>query len=259
MYRFCLDAKASEATGDALKLKLWLRRMSISSPRMTIKNHYPWPLKLMFLAFAIGLGGAVALWAYDLGRQFTGLKRPPSADLAAYKAQLDKVAAQRDQYSNTVNSADNRLIIERTAQQQLGAQVKALEAENSKLKEDLAFFESLLPTDTGAQGISIRRLKVEMVGPGQLRYRLLLMQGGRGKNDFSGNLQLAVTTLQGGRTTVILFPTAASGDTAKFKLDFRHYQRVEGVVTIPDGATAKAVQARVLEKGQMRTQLSAYM
>ena len=49
--------------------------------------------------------------------------------------------------------------IERAAHKQLAAQVKALEAENARLKEDLAFFDSLLPAGTGSEGISIRRLE----------------------------------------------------------------------------------------------------
>ena len=224
---------------------------------MTVKSHWPWPLKLLFLVCAIGLGGAVALWTYDLGRQFTGFKRLPGSDATQYKEQLDKLLAQRDQYSTTVNSAESQLIIERTAKKQLAAQFKGLEAENAKLKEDLAFFESLLPTDTGKQELSIRRFKIDMIALNQLRYRMLLMQGGRGKNDFAGNLQLAVTTLQAGRTTVILFPGPNSDESEKFRLNFRHYQRVEGVLTLPGGATVKTVQARILEKGQMRTQLSA--
>lgn len=242
-----------------MKMRLWVRRMSISAPRMSVRSHYPWPMKLLFLVGTIALGGAGALWTYDLGKQFSGVRHVPNAELANYKAQLDRLAAQRDKDSSTVNSADNQLIIERTAQQQLATQVKSLEAENSKLKEDLAFFESLLPADNAAQGISIRRMKVEMAAPNQLRFRILLMQGGRGKNDFSGNLQLAVTTLQAGRSTVIIFPSATAGDADKFKLDFRRYQRAEGVVTLPEGGTVKAVQARVLEKGQTRTQMSAYL
>ncbi|MDP9108482.1 MAG: phage scaffolding protein [Pseudomonadota bacterium] len=240
-----------------MKRRLLMRRLSVSAPRVSIKSHLPWPLRALLLMLVIGLGGAVAAWTYDLGRQFAGMNGVSSADVAAYKAQLDKLAAQRDKYSSTVASADNQLIIERTAKQQLAGQVKTLEAENSKLKEDLAFFESLLPTDGATQALSIRRMKVDLVSPAQLRYRLLLMQGGRGKNDFSGNLQLAVTTLQAGRTSVILFPAATPADADKFKLSFQHYQRVEGVITLPEGASVKSVQARVLERGQLRTQLSA--
>jgi hypothetical protein len=173
------------------------------------------------------------------------------------QAQLQKMTAERDRFSTTVNSAESQLTIERAAKQQLATQMKALEAENTKLKEDLVFFESLLPTDTGTQDVAVRRLTIDPVGPNQLRYRMLLMQGGRGKTDFSGTLELALTTLQAGRSTVVLYPKATDTDRSTFKLQFRHYQRIEGILTVPDGAVARSLQVRILEKGQMRAQASA--
>lgn len=198
------------------------------------------------------------MWTYDLGRSFTGFIPGASREqLSTFRDQFDKVKAERDQFSTTVNAAESQLNIERSAQKQLAAQVKALETENVRLKEDLAFFESLLPADTGAHGVSIRRLKAEIVAPNQLRYRLLVMQGGKGERDFVGNLQLAITVLQGGKSAMMTFPDASSSDVEKFKLGFKHYQRVEGVLTLPEGATIKNVQARILEKGQTRAQQSA--
>jgi hypothetical protein len=241
-----------------LKFKLWVRRLSVSAPRMTIKSRLPWPLRLVYVAVALGLGGAIAMWTFDLGRSFTGFIPGASREqLAGFKEQLDKITAERDQFSTTVNAAESQLNIERSAQRQMAAQVKTLETENIRLKEDLAFFESLLPADTGAQGVSIRRLKAEIVAPNQLRYRLLVMQGGKGDRDFVGNLQLTVTVLQGGNSAMMVFPDANSGQADKFKLSFKHYQRVEGVLMLPEGVSMKAVQARIMDKGQVRAQQSA--
>jgi len=182
---------------------------------------------------------------------------PPSgAQVATYKEQIEKLSAERDQFSTTANAAESQINIERSAQKQMATQAKTLEAENTKLKEDLAFFESLLPADTGAHGVTIRRLKADVLAPNQLRYRLLIMQGGKGDHDFIGNLQLTVTVLQGGKSAMMNFPEVNAADTEKFKLGFKHYQRMEGVLTLPDGAQMKTVQARVLEKGQIRAQLS---
>lgn len=243
---------------NSLKFKLWLRRWSISAPRMTIKTYLPWPLKAVFLAIVVGVGGAIALWGYDLGQSLTGFSpRASREQLAGYKDQLEKLRAERDELSTTVNSAESKLNIQRSAEKQLAAQVKTLEADNSKLKEDLAFFESLLPADTGSQGVSIRRMKVETVAPNQLRYRLLVMQGGKGDHEFGGNLQLTVTVLQGGKSAMMTFPEPTSTEKEKFKLGFKHYQRIEGVLTLPEGASMKTVQARILEKGQIRAQQSA--
>jgi len=233
--------------------------MSISSPRMTIKTQLPWPLRALIFC-----GGLAAVLLF--GSLFYVQGKVPGFPMAdsreqveQLKEQVQKLTVERDQYSTTANAAETKQNMDRSEQQQLAVQVKSLEGENIKLKEDLAFFESLLPVDANAQGVSIRRLKSEIVAPNQLHYQLLVMQGGKGEHDFVGNLQLNVTVLQGGKSAMIAFPEPTSTEPQKYKLAFKHYQRVDGILTVPDGAVIKAVQARILDKGQIRAQMSAYM
>jgi outer membrane murein-binding lipoprotein Lpp len=244
--------------GNSLKWKLWKRRLSISAPRMAIRTQASWPMRLLMVIVVVLLGGLLAMRAYEFGRDLTGFKSGMvSEHLERLKDQVEQLRHERNAFSATANAAESQINIERAAQKQLVTQVKALEAENIKLKEDLAFFERLLPADTGPQGVSIRRLTVDTVSVNQLRYRMLIMQGGKGDRDFVGNLQLLVTMQKNGSNPVMVFPNGKADDAEKFKLVFRHYQRVEGIVTLPEGVSIKAVQARILEKGQLRAQQSA--
>ncbi|MGV3741297.1 MAG: DUF6776 family protein [Burkholderiaceae bacterium] len=242
-----------------MKVKRLSRHRSIAVPKVTIKTHLPWPVKLAMISVVLGLSAALVMWTYEMGRGITGQRQDAkNQEIEALKAQLASLSAEHDQFSSTANAAESRLTIERSAARQLAAQVRALEAENNKLKEDLAFFESLLPAGTGEHGVTVQQLKVENIGANQLRYRLLLMQGGKGMQQFIGNLQLAVTVEQGGKSAMMIFPgrNSAELERDRFKLAFKHYQRVEGVLTLPEGAVAKHAQVRVLEKGQIRAQQS---
>jgi TolA-binding protein len=244
-----------EPVFKSLRWKRWRQRWSISAPRVKIKNHLPWPLRAVFIAIVVGLGGAVAMWTYDLGRNFTGFKTGASAEqIAQMQSQIKQVGDERDQLQATINASDSQLNMERSLQEQLKQQVKSLEEENGKLKDDLSFYESLLPSDAAAKGIAIRRLKVEMVSPTQVRYQVLVMQGGKVDHDFIGNYQVVMTLVQGGKSAMMTLPKPDAAD--KYKLAFRHYQRVDGVLAVPDGAIAKSVQVRILEKGAIRTQQS---
>ncbi len=248
----------SKLFGTSLRFKLWRRRLSVAAPKVIIQRHFPWPVRLLLVAVMLGLAGAIAMGTYDLGRNLAGFHSGASkAELASLQERLDQILLERDQYSGSANAVESQLNIERSAQKQLIAQVKSLETENVRLKEDLAFFESLLPASTGPQGVTIRRLKVETIAVNQLKYRLLVMQGGKGERDFVGNLQLAVTVVQDGKSAMIVFPEGKPGEVEKYRLTFKHYQRMEGVLTLPEGASIKAVQARILEKGQIRAQQSA--
>lgn len=244
--------------GPSLRLKLWRRRLSVAAPRVSIRHHLPWPLRLLLLTIVLGLAGAIALATYDLGRKLTGRSDAISpAQVSELHERLAQATAERDRFSGSVDAAESQLQIERTAQQQLATQVKTLLAENARLKEDLAFFEKLLPSSTGAAGISIQRLVVESIAPNQLKYRLLVMQGGKGGHEFIGNLQLTVSVVREGKSAMIVFPDTKSADGDRYKLAFQHYQRMEGTLNLPEGVTVQSVQARILEKGQLRTQQSA--
>jgi hypothetical protein len=250
----------SSSAFNAMKFRLWRRRMSVSSRRMTIKTQVAWPIRFIGVAAVLGLAGAAAMWAYDMGRNLTAPRLDNSREqlIQQYRQQIDQLSTERDHFSAMANASESQINMERAAQKQLAAQSKALENENTALKEDLAFFETLLPNAIGSQGIAIRRMKVEALSPNQLRYRLLVMQGGRGEQMFAGNLQLVVTVLQDGKSAMITFPAlSAVAEQEKFRLSFKNYQRVEGVLTLPPGASTTMVQARVLAKGQIRAQQSA--
>jgi hypothetical protein len=69
--------------------------------------------------------------------------------------------------------------------------LKTLEEENTRLKSDLATFESLAGEPGGESGLAISRLQIVPEGGGQYRYRLLLAQTGDKKDkEFNGMLQL---------------------------------------------------------------------
>jgi hypothetical protein len=239
-----------------MRWKLFLRRLSISAPRMTVRTHRPWPLRALRSVLLIGAGGAMALALYDLGREYGPLpRRTTSAETQALQVALAAAQAERDQLRAESLSAESKVAIEHAAQQQLASQVMQLEKENARLKEDLAFFESL-PTMHKTQGVLIRSAKLTTDPAAQrLQYKLLVMQGGKPSAEFKGSVQLQITLQQGGRHAVVTVPEKGASD-ASFRLSFRHYQRIEGAWPIPAGAVVKSVDIRVVDSTAVRAQQS---
>lgn len=234
-------------TGSS-KTRLWFKRRSIFAPRLVIKRQLSWPLRIVLGLLTLTCASALAWGSYALGR---GLILPVDYQVESVGVKLEQPVGA------SVGTTESQISIERSARQQLARQIKTLESENGKLKEDLAFFEGLLPPTTTAGGVTIRQLKADPVGPNQLRYRLLVMQGGKADQNFKGTVQLAVTVLQEGKNAMIVFPGGALQDPAdveKFQLAFKRYQRIEGVLTLPSGTRMQSMQARILENGRLRAQ-----
>jgi hypothetical protein len=226
-----------------MRWRLIRRRLSISAPRMAVRSHLPWPLRWALVALMLGFSGALALWAFDFGRNLAGLKHDPGAQQEAMtqlRQQLVDARRDRDAAQSVANSADSLLKTERVTQERLAEQVKSLEAENLALKDDLGFFERLLPAS--ADGLSIRGLVVEPQAAGQWHYQLLLMQqGGRKQAEFTGRIELLPSGLKDGR------PWIAPAAAVALPLSFKQYRRVEGQFPLPAGVVVKQVQVRVLD------------
>jgi len=235
-----------------MRWRLLRRRLSISAPHMAVRSHLPWPLRWAVAAVMLGFSGALALWAFEFGRDIAGLNSsgPANTELVQdMRRQLTDAREARDRAQSIANSADSLITTERVTQQRLSEQVKALEAENLALKDDLGFFERLLPA-SGGEGLSVRGLQGEIDGAGQLRYQLLVMQrgGGRSQAEFKGRVELMLIGLRDGK------PWFDTAPVLRRTLQFKQYSRVEGLVACPPHVQVKQVQVRVLDDaGVLRT------
>lgn len=230
-------------------LKKFRQRFGISAPRMTVTTHVAWYWRMLGLVAVLSCSLALAAWMYDAGRRFAGFDRSEAEqELSQLRESVVKLTRETAELRASVNASESKLQIERAAQTQLGRQVKTLEDENVRLKEDLAFFENLIPGENRDNTLLINRFRVEAGAlPGEFRYRLLLLQGGRRDKPFQGNLQLLVTLQQDGKGAIITLPEA--GAAAAYKISFKYFQRVEGTFRVAPGAQVKTVQVRIFESG----------
>jgi len=231
------------------------RRFGISAPNVTVKTEIAWYWRWLGLVLAAAIAVAVAGWMYDAGRRFAGFDRSElQQELTSVRERLVKLEAENKELGAQTHAGEAKLQIERTAQQQLASQVKVLVEENARLKEDLGFFENLMPAETRDPGLSINRFRVDPdVLPSHYRYRLLLLQNGKRVSEFQGSLQLILTLHDGAKDVILTLPgegaAEAKTDAKTYRVTFRYFQRIEGMFQIPAGNSLKSVQVRVLENG----------
>jgi len=234
-------------------LKRRLRNLfGIRAPRVAIRTYVPWQWRVLSVLMLLGMFLAFAIWVYDAGRRFAGFD---SSESEHHQIELrEKVAALESELSqvrNIANVSDSNLRIERAAQEQLSKQVKALEAENLRLREDLAIFESMAKEGLSDTGPSISRLSVSPGDGGSYHFRLLVArQAGKKDRDFHGSYQLVLNIQRQGSNAMMTLPKAEEAD--RYQLVFRHFRRVEGNFSIPADARLVAVEARLIQNGVIK-------
>lgn len=234
-----------------------LARRVKPAPKLTIRRQLSRRFRIALFVALCMIGMAMGGIGYALGRGMVVFGKGGATDAnAPLQRRIDRLGAERDRIAKSLNASESQLAIERSAKEQMASELKALEIENAQLQEDLSFFENLLPAGPVSQDISIRRLNLDFVAPNQLRYRMLIMRHGKAEQNFRGNLQLAVDLASNGGRSTVIFPEQNGADTDQFNLGFRHYQRIEGILKLPEGSQVKSVQARVYENGKLRSQQS---
>lgn len=239
-----------------MKLRLLLRRLTVSAPRMAVRSALPWPLRWAGLAVVAGFCAALALWSFEFGKEIAGLDVGTKTQLlqlqsenAALLAKVQHLADERNQVQSLVNTADTRLIAEKAAQEKLAEVNRTLQAENQQLRDDLGFFEQLVPSSgAGAAALTIRGLQVTILPSGELQWRVLVIQGKKNPPDWDGQLQLVFSGVSAGK------PWTGSLPNGAMAIKVKQYGRAEGAFAVPVQTVVKTVTARLLQGSTVRAQ-----
>jgi hypothetical protein len=222
-----------------MRFKLLRRRLTISAPRMAVRSAMPWPLRWAGAAIVLGFCGAIALWAFEFGKSIAGLETGAKEELVQLRADVVKLREERDKAQSVFNTSASLITAEKAARDQLATQIKALEAENRALRDDLGFFEKLIPTS--AEGVAIRAMQAEVLAGTQLKWQLLVIQPVKNAPEFRGKLEMSLAGTLNGKPWMMELPGGPQ------PLQFRQYRRVEGMVDLPPQAVVKNVSAKVVE------------
>ena len=207
---------------------------------MAVRSAMPWPIRWVVGAVMLGFSAAIGLWAFEFGKGIAGLDTNATDELKLLRAEVVQLRQEREKAQTIANISGSLLTTEKAAQEKMAAQIQQLEATNLQLRDDLGFFEKLLPA-SGADGVSIRGLQAELLSASQLRWQVLVIQPVKGAPDFNGKLDVTVNGLLAGKPWTTTLPGGAQA------LQFKQYRRIEGVLDVPAQAVVKTVTAKVVE------------
>ena len=247
-------------SGPALKLRRLRSRFGITAQQVAVRTQVPWHWRAMAAGAAVAIVVVLASWAYDTGRRLGGFDRSASEEeIAALRQKVAGLEEEAARLRTVANAADSNLQIEKTTRDQLGRQVKTLEDENARLKENLAVFENLARGGAAGDSISLGRMRVEPDSTrGSYRYRLLVSRRGEhAGEEFRGSLQIYLTVLQDdGGSAMIILPRPEDPDAARFAVSFRSVRTLEGHFQIPPEARIKRVEIRLVQGNAVKASQS---
>ena len=232
-----------------MRFRLLRRRLTVSAPRVSVRSALPWPFLWVLGALLLGFSAAIAVWAFEFGKDIAGLDRNAQEELQQLRREVQILRTDLSEAQSVANTSDSLLLTERSAQEQLTMQLRQLQADNEMLRSDLGFFERLIP-GSGGDSLSIRGLQAERLSPSQLKWQVLMMQPGKNAPDFKGALEVTFIGTLAGK------PWSAKSAPAPQPVVIKGYLRMEGIVDVPEQAVVENVTAKILQGNSVRSMQS---
>lgn len=217
------------------------RHYGVSARRVAVKSQRPWYWRLLVAIIFMSLGYGICYWQLVKG---------------GFGNSVEAVVQQNRLLLAKVSQSELLLQLEHAAQDTLMKELASLQEEDMRLKEDVAFYKSILSETTTSAGLKLHSFKISKgAQPNQYEYHIMLMQTGRSSKTVQGTLSLSLIGTQNGNPVTLSLNDNASAGQA-ISINFKYYQRVDGSFNLPNGVVGHTVAASFFETGASQPRLS---
>lgn len=235
-------------------------RQSISASKLVVRPHVPWYRRLLMSLVGLLLVASLAYGMYVIGQNTA---QPASNITVTADPVLEQILESNsclEKYDTALCSQLAELVrqlqISNATRADLVKQVRSLDEENERLREDLTLFQQMISGNEASSDVElvIHRFSLEAGQlPGEYLYTLLLAQGDQRSKEFSGKLEFVVGLLQNGEEKFISL--VDENASREFPVSFRFYHRLEKSFQIPADTVVKSLQVLIYENGSSKAML----
>jgi hypothetical protein len=214
-----------------------------------VRHHFSWPWYLAGALLLAAVAGSLAWGLVQRGE--VGLM---AAEIESLRARVSRDEEELRRLRSTAGTGENLAALERSAQQQLLARIRLLEAENVSLKEDGLLIERLMAQPATESQLHLESVKVFPEGDARYRYRIFLsFRPSKHQAEFRGRFQLRMVYSVAGSVREMLLP-GREGHGAEYQIGVRYFLRKEGGFELPAGARLESVEVRVFQGDTLKAE-----
>ena len=142
---------------------------------MIVRSDLPWPLRWVVVALSLGFSAAIALWAFEFGKDIAGVDHDAKVELRPLRVEVAQLRGERDQAQAIANAAESLMRVEIVAR--TGRRTAASHRGREPGAEGRP---GLLPAAVASwgrhRGAACACDEVTLESPGKTRCQLLMMQ-----------------------------------------------------------------------------------
>lgn len=165
------------------------------------------------------------------------------SELVRMNAQLVQSLA----FEKAKNTTDSQIM--RQAYDEIVNNLAATSKEVADLKENIRFYERIIDDTEDRQGLQIDSFSLlQSTIAGQYKYKVIIVNSDYGKKSSPGNMSIELEGLQEGELKTIKIAVGDEGQATP--LLFKYFQRVDGVLEVPDNFQPQRVHVKAHLSGK---------
>ncbi len=224
---------------------MWSRK-PFYAPRI-IQPSGVWYRRAAFLVL-LAMSVVVSVWyAFDRGRLSAGFNRSEARERIAEQARrITGLEEERSTLRQRVAVLERSSQIDRTAVNEMKAQLKGFQQQRLDQERELAFLRSIVSTETKKPGLRLQGFQLEATGGARsYSYRFTVSQVLKNIGLATGRIRITIDGSQAGKARLLSLQEVTAEAKDSLKMRFRYFQKVEGLIQLPQGFSPDSFNVEV--------------
>lgn len=218
----------------------------MKSPQLIISEHDPLKRRILISAAVVALIVAGYL-LYDYGRT------QAQVDYETLLKERELINAQIEKLTTELDNKQTELIvslrgneIDKQAYSEVNDSLNSMQLEILELKEEVAFYRSIVAPRESSRGLRIQRFKIVPTGKDRaFSYKLVLTQVIKSSRITRGTVDIQIEGVQNGKHKTMTLAEVSVAKLKQLKFKFKYFQSFEGDMIIPQGFVPSRVNIKV--------------
>lgn len=183
---------------------------------------------------------------FDYGRQRAGFDAGESANVQEQlRAQITELEKERDELRKEAAKSERTAGIERDSVVAVQGNITELQKEKAELQKRVDFLESLV-SDRDPHFKFVDFTLKQRKGDNNYRYSFSVSKMSKGNSMVRGSVSVNIHGQEEGKDKTLSLADITEEKQKKHKLGFRHFQNIEGNMTLPEGFVPKSFEIKVI-------------
>ena len=203
---------------------------------LVIRHHRPYQILALVIGVSLVLSSAVWLmldeshWSYIKSRISLGQE---SKRLWAENRHLED---ENSTLRERIIMLERMTQIDGQAAAELHEEMKKLQDETYKLKEELEFYQAIMTSTGSSEGLSIQGMRIARLAEGNnYSFKLILTHVAKSDKVAEGTIEISLEGLQDGVARVLNITDVILNPAIDLSFNFKNFKRFEGNMMLPDG------------------------